>query len=395
MSTLCRTCGEPIYNVNPRNLFKRENEDIRRNIEALTGIKLSYDSHLPSHICSCCYLDLEHSISFRSRCLETHAQLMNVKHEASSVSQVFSTKFEQFDPLDDINQNHAEEDIINEHQKFDDCPQNSKLSLPKKDKPSVKEGPTKHYLSSKDSSKLSRVTILDKKTLPVVPSRPVDDQKAASRRLLVEGRKPKQKIRRSYLELEKNYVCDVCGWSFRDVSNLKSHALRHTGEKKFACKECDRKFFDKSQYMLHIRVRHRGEKPFVCKYCGLSFANSPARCRHERKFHANQLPFECDLCSRTFISQVSLNSHKLVHVNGEKIHHCDTCNKTFKDAGILKTHLTTRYHQKRLNRLVKEEYKDDQDDDQDYDRIEMKVINDEDMEFEFYNSDSIIEEIDE
>jgi len=48
-----------------------------------------------------------------------------------------------------------------------------------------------------------------------------------------------------------------------------------------------------------------------------------------------------------------------------------------------------------LNRLVKEEYKDDQDDDQDYDRIEMKVINDEDMEFEFYNSDSIIEEIDE
>lgn len=38
MSIHCRTCSEPIYNPNPRNLFKHENEDIRHNVEALTGI---------------------------------------------------------------------------------------------------------------------------------------------------------------------------------------------------------------------------------------------------------------------------------------------------------------------------------------------------------------------
>lgn len=37
MSIRCRTCSEPIYR-NPRNLFKHENEDIRHNIEVLTGI---------------------------------------------------------------------------------------------------------------------------------------------------------------------------------------------------------------------------------------------------------------------------------------------------------------------------------------------------------------------
>lgn len=41
MSITCRTCAEPIYHLNPRDLFKQENEDIRYNIHAITGIKVS------------------------------------------------------------------------------------------------------------------------------------------------------------------------------------------------------------------------------------------------------------------------------------------------------------------------------------------------------------------
>lgn len=82
--------------------------------------------------------------------------------------------------------------------------------------------------------------------------------------------------------LEKKYVCDQCGWSFRDLSNMKDHALRHSGVKKFECDDCGHKFFTRPLLMLHVRVHHKGEKPFVCKYCGMGFRNSPSRCRHER-----------------------------------------------------------------------------------------------------------------
>lgn len=84
--------------------------------------------------------------------------------------------------------------------------------------------------------------------------------------------------------LEKKYVCDQCGWSFRDLSNMKDHALRHSGVKKFECDDCGHKFFTRPLLMLHVRVHHKGEKPFVCKYCGMGFRNSPSRCRHERYF---------------------------------------------------------------------------------------------------------------
>ncbi|XP_034486514.1 zinc finger protein 184-like [Drosophila innubila] len=382
MSILCRACGEPIYNVNPRNLFRHENNDIRRNIEDITGIKLTYDLQMPSHICSCCYLDLEHSISFRTRCLETHAQLMNEKLEPTFNSQVLSTKLEPIDPLDSRDDNE-EEYAVSKHEEFEeflDCSDNANEVSPREDTPPVEK--SRQYLSSKVSNKyhkkrtrptLLRVTDVAKDVLPV----------STSHKSRLEVRKPKEK--QPYTDLEKNFVCDVCGWSFRDISNLKSHALRHSGEKKFKCMECDRQFFDNPQLRLHVRVHHKGEKPFVCKYCGMAFRNSPTRCRHERKFHANQLPFECDLCSRTFITQISLNSHKLVHVTGEKIHHCATCNKTFKEVGSLRKHYSTQFHQKRFSRLIK--------DDCDLNSLEIKVLDDEDIDFNF--SDSIIEEVDE
>ncbi|KAL7728396.1 hypothetical protein ACLKA6_005159 [Drosophila palustris] len=253
MSILCRACGEPIYNVRPRNLFKHKNNDIRLNIEALTGIKLTYDSQMPSHICSCCYLDLEHSISFRTRCIETHTQLMNAQNKQFSDSQFPSTttKLEPINPLDD-----EEESEISEHEDFEDCFEDMNESSLKEATPPIQEG----------TNCLSTKVRIRRRRDPNIYARKIT--------------KPKEK--QPYTNLEKNFVCDVCGWSFRDISNLKSHALRHSGEKKFKCNECDRQFFDNPQLRLHVRVHHQGEKPFVCKYCGMAFRNSPTRCRHER-----------------------------------------------------------------------------------------------------------------
>ncbi|XP_064550476.1 zinc finger protein 454-like [Drosophila montana] len=427
MSIHCRTCREPIFNLKPRNIFSHENEDIRHNILAITGIKLFYDPCLPSHICSCCYLDLSHSMAFRERCLESEKQLAAVKKEGATKTKVFAVHSRQIDPLDDQDLSEDEIKFKNEFNDTLDNPENSTASVRKEDKLKIEErqklstpshlSPRVRLMRCRDPSAPRQTATHPAKSVhtnppkngmqpfgssshPAIVSRYTTARPTASiaprpsKSISKPGVQQKyqppprhDEVRKPYRYRpppeEKKYVCDQCGWVFRDLSNMKDHALRHSGVKKFECEECRSKFFTRPLLLLHIRVHHKGEKPFVCKYCGMGFRNSPSRCRHERKYHANELPFECSLCTRTFISKISLEKHRLVHITGEATHSCKTCNKSFKGAQYLRNHYLTKFHLRRVNQMVKD----------DFDESEMTTISDEDIDFDF--ADSIIEELDE
>ncbi|XP_017868046.1 PREDICTED: zinc finger protein 62 homolog [Drosophila arizonae] len=422
MSICCRTCAEPIFHLNPRNLFKEENEDIRQNIQAITGIRLSYDPQMPTHICSCCYLDLDHAIAFRERCLDANKQLISLKQDEIVPSKNASVESKYIDPLDNrakdaikfknrlINSPGYKELSRNEcKQKNEDV---RRVLSPRHSSPRVRllrcrnpnngrqiinrpgilvsNSSPKNGLQSVATPHLSSDDLalaVVRPTASIAPSptkrfRSVQDKKYApasrhDKATKVKKKKPKE------MSLEKKYVCEHCGWSFRDLSNMKDHALRHSGVKKFECEECCRKFFTRPLLKLHIRVHHKGEKPFVCKYCGMAFRNSPSRCRHERKYHPNELPFECDICDQTFISKISLDKHKEVHVKGETTHRCETCNKNFKGSTYLRNHYLTKLHQRRMAEFGRRDYPD----------AEMGEVSDEDIGFDL--PDSIIEELDE
>jgi len=75
-------------------------------------------------------------------------------------------------------------------------------------------------------------------------------------------------------------ICEHCGRQFKDGSNLNVHLLRHTGTKKFECKQCNEKC-----YTLHLLRRHQlkhTEGPYECTFCGLQYSTNSSRVRHER-----------------------------------------------------------------------------------------------------------------
>ncbi|KAM8703757.1 hypothetical protein ACLKA7_008395 [Drosophila subpalustris] len=76
-----------IFNPTAKNLFDEDDDEILQNIEILTGIRLKEDPNMPKHICTCCHLDLYHSMAFRERCLRAENFLhrereqQKVKHQ--------------------------------------------------------------------------------------------------------------------------------------------------------------------------------------------------------------------------------------------------------------------------------------------------------------------------
>lgn len=56
---------------------------------------------------------------------------------------------------------------------------------------------------------------------------------------------------------DKRYECCNCGKSFRDNTQLKVHARKHTGEKPFECDICQKKFTVNGNLNKHMRI-HTG-----------------------------------------------------------------------------------------------------------------------------------------
>ncbi|XP_030374670.1 zinc finger protein 235-like isoform X2 [Scaptodrosophila lebanonensis] len=143
----------------------------------------------------------------------------------------------------------------------------------------------------------------------------------------------------------RSYVCDQCGRTFSDGSNLKVHLLRHTGVKNFECEQCGNKYFTHHLLNLHIRVRHKGEMPYACKFCDQRFYTSTSRCRHER-IHQNKRPFVCKYCGKAFLTKSCVNKHEFIH-SGQRPYRCEICDVGFPRNTNLRIHFRSQAHQKK------------------------------------------------
>lgn len=95
---------------------------------------------------------------------------------------------------------------------------------------------------------------------------------------------------------------------------LKVHHLTHTGERPFACGECDRSFATQSTLTTHVRT-HSGEKPYVCSEAGChgSFSTSSSLKKHQRVAHVGDRPFPCLQCDYAAKERKRLKEHMKIH----------------------------------------------------------------------------------
>ncbi|XP_017076556.2 zinc finger protein 69 [Drosophila eugracilis] len=362
MASECRICAEQIFTPNPKNIFEKRNQPIRTAIEQITGLEIVLEKLLPQHICSCCLLDLSQALAFRQRCLQTHEKL----HLRTSSSTLIDNVEVNSDPL--MKQEvHTD---IDDMEDDTELPEHSRQIVVLDDdtdfvedtKPIKKSQPGKKIMREVKKLPNSQSPRVMVKRLRVPVIKKLDSPPPPRRERVPKPRK--RRIRKKVDRSIKRYVCDQCGWSFNDHSNMKDHKLRHFAEK-FSCEECERKFYTMPLLRLHVRVHHRGEKPYVCKFCGMGFGNSPSRCRHERQMHPNELCFSCRICGKRFNSEKGRSKHEEGHKSDQPdVHLCLTCNKEFKEAQFLQRHYSTKYHRKRANLLIegaKEEYLSDAD----------------------------------
>lgn len=104
----------------------------------------------------------------------------------------------------------------------------------------------------------------------------------------------------------KSYSCEECNSSFTKYTSLKSHLLKHTGEKKYKCDHCNKTFFSSSSLKIHVRV-HTGDRPFKCKECPRKFSD-PSNFNKHKRWHAKQKGPTTPSATLSSISETSSSS---------------------------------------------------------------------------------------
>ncbi|CAL4137537.1 unnamed protein product [Meganyctiphanes norvegica] len=137
---------------------------------------------------------------------------------------------------------------------------------------------------------------------------------------------------------EKPFPCNICDYAAKSKSNLNKHKLTHTNKVKTCC-VCYGAFDNKLVLQEHMK-EHKNEKRNVCNECNKSFFKRKEYLVHMKLHDTQSKKYPCDECNKCFVLRSRLKRHKLIHVK-DKSFGCTTCNKKFARMDDLKSHERT------------------------------------------------------
>jgi len=134
------------------------------------------------------------------------------------------------------------------------------------------------------------------------------------------------------LEERKRHACEQCGKRFTQKSNLGLHVrLKHSSQdgsevqalRRVACSDCGKWFSKKSNLKAHMRL-HTGLKQFACNFCGKLCSRWTDHMRHYEKRHKHE-----SLRINDFLSVYNPKTYvdKAIQTDPIPPGNCDACEK--------------------------------------------------------------------
>ncbi|CRK98347.1 CLUMA_CG011707, isoform B [Clunio marinus] len=93
---------------------------------------------------------------------------------------------------------------------------------------------------------------------------------------------------------ERNFICKLCGASFKTSKNLRSHTKRHENIF-YYCNLCPFRSKGKHELRCHMDAIHLMRKDHICQICGKAFSRDNTLRQHV-KYHKNERNIVCDVC---------------------------------------------------------------------------------------------------
>ncbi|XP_013421310.1 oocyte zinc finger protein XlCOF6 [Lingula anatina] len=138
------------------------------------------------------------------------------------------------------------------------------------------------------------------------------------------------------------YLCQVCGASYGEEHELKTHEARHLTDKPYICEHCSYSTVSKADLASHVLARHNQRldskiKVYQCHICGYTTTRKKHHERHI-KGHLNIRDMVCNICGKTFAHDRTLAKH-IRWVHTEKKVKCPHCDHVTADNYHLKEHI--------------------------------------------------------
>ncbi|XP_044267714.1 zinc finger protein 484-like [Tribolium madens] len=143
----------------------------------------------------------------------------------------------------------------------------------------------------------------------------------------------------NHYQTKHRYQCNICQKSFLTRSSYNKHKYTHSNASpRFICPvlNCPKMFNRKQSLHNHIASIHSEKRNFLCNICGASFKNRD-NLRYHMKKHTGA-PHLCTYCGRTFMQAGHLKYHMWRHT-GEKPYKCNKCHKGFVSKWVLTMHV--------------------------------------------------------